>query len=113
MKTVQPILLLISIMALVVGSNAKTAVGTLEGTVIDLQGKGIAGATVMIQSSDGQHPHATRTDASGHFAFAHFATGQYDLRAYSGGSYSEWAKRITIRSQKPTQITLRISVSKS
>jgi hypothetical protein len=94
------------------GSWAKTTVGTLEGTVMDAHGKAIAGATVTIQTSDGQHPHATHTDAAGQFSFSRFAVGQYDLRAYSHGSYSNWAKRVLIRSHKSTQINLRISIPK-
>ena len=102
MKSLRSILIVVAILAFSFGAHAKTSVGTLEGTVID--------ATVTMQTSDGQHPHATRTDAGGRFAFAHFATGQYDLRAYSRGAYSEWARRVPIHSQKPTQITLRIVV---
>jgi protocatechuate 3,4-dioxygenase beta subunit len=93
-------------------SLAGVATGTLEGTVIDSQGKTLPGATVTIQTSDGQHPHATRTDAKGRFEFARFETGQYDLRAYYKGSYSDWAKRVTIRSKKSTPITLRIGGAK-
>jgi hypothetical protein len=110
MKSLRSILIVVAILAFSFGAHAKTSVGTLEGTVIDAHGSAIAGATVTMQTSDGQHPHATRTDAGGRFAFAHFATGQYDLRAYSRGAYSEWARRVPIHSQKPTQITLRIVV---
>jgi hypothetical protein len=108
MKSLRPILIVVAVLAFSLGLHARTSVGTLEGIVIDAHGDGIAGATVTMQTSDGQHPHATRTDAGGRFAFAHFATGQYDLRGYSRGVYSEWAKRIPIHSQKATQITLRI-----
>jgi ABC-type sulfate transport system substrate-binding protein len=113
MKSLRPILTVLAILAFSFSSHAKTSVGTLEGMVVDAHGNSIAGATVTMQTSDGQHPHATRSDADGRFAFAHFATGQYDLRAYSRGVYSEWAKRIPIHSQKPTQITLRIVVSQA
>jgi hypothetical protein len=63
---------------------------------------------VTIQTSDGLHPHATHTDANGHFQFTRWMTGQYDLRAYSNGVFSEWEKRIMIRSNKTTKITLRL-----
>ena len=72
------------------------------------QGKPVAEASVTIQTSDGLHPHATRTDANGHFHFALWQTGQYDLRAYSNGMFSEWDKRIMIRSNKTTKITLHL-----
>ncbi len=89
-------------------TTAKVTTGTLEGTVLDSHGKALSGATVTIQTSDGRHPHATRTDARGHFEFLRFEVGQYDVRAYINGSYSDWAKRVVIRSMKPNSITLRI-----
>src|SRR5579862_3587329 len=90
--------------------DAKVSVGTIEGEVIDAQSQPVAGASVTIQTSDGQHPHATHTDAAGHFQFARFETGQYDLRAYFKGAYSDWAKRVPLHSHKSTEITLRISL---
>lgn len=92
-------------------SFARVATGTLEGTVLDARGRAISGATVTIQTSDGTHPHVTHTDGSGHFAFVRFAVGQYDLRAYLNGSYSDWAKRIAIRSKRPAAVTLQIKSS--
>jgi hypothetical protein len=113
MKMLPPLLALLLMGALSTGMQAKTPVGILQGTVVDTQGKAIAGATVTIQTSDGRHPHATRTDAAGQFSFTRFAVGQYDLRAYYQGSSSDWAKRISIGSHKPTQITLRIPPPKT
>lgn len=91
-----------------VATAQKVPIGTLEGMVLDGQGKPVPEASVTIQTSDGLHPHATRTDANGHFQFARWETGQYDLRAYSKGVFSEWDKRIMIRSNKTTKITLRL-----
>lgn len=89
-------------------SAQKVPIGTLAGTVLDAGGKPVADASVTIQTSDGLHPHATHTDASGHFQFARWMTGQYDVRAYANGAFSEWDKRVMIRSNKTTQITLRL-----
>ena len=85
----------------------------MAGTVLDSMGRPIAGASVTIQTSDGQHPHATHTDSSGQFQFVRFEIGQYDLRAYSGGKYSAWVKRVMIRSGKVTRITLRITCKRA
>lgn len=75
---------------------------------MDAQGKAVPEASVTIQTSDGLKPHATHTDASGHFEFARFDAGQYDVRAYSDGQFSDWSKRIVIRPKKTTEITLRM-----
>jgi Carboxypeptidase regulatory-like domain len=92
--------------------QAKAATGSLEGTVLDSQGKPVSGALVTIQASYGAHPHVTHTDASGHFEFSHFAAGQYDLRAYYSGSYSDWSKRVPLRTTKNDPVTLQIAASK-
>jgi protocatechuate 3,4-dioxygenase beta subunit len=82
--------------------------GTVEGTVFDGHGKTVTNASVTIQTSDGMHPHATHTDSNGHFEFTRWDAGQYDLRAYSNGVFSDWAKRTVIRPKKTTEITLRL-----
>lgn len=93
-----------------VTANAQFAggLGTVEGTVFDVQGKAVTNASVTIQTSDGRSPHATHTDASGHFEFTRWEAGQYDLRAYSDGVFSDWAKRTVIRPKKTTEITLHL-----
>jgi len=102
------ILLAFLAIGLAAATQAKIATGTMAGTVLDAHGKAIAGATVTMQTSDGTRPYATHTDANGHFEFARYRTGEYDLRAYSKGSFSGWTKRISIRSGKTTEITLRM-----
>ena len=100
--------LAIATLALVAAAQQPVPIGTLEGTVLDGKGKPVPDASVTIQTSDGLHPHATHTDSSGHFQFTRWETGQYDLRAYANGSFSEWNKRIMIRRNKTTKITLRM-----
>jgi hypothetical protein len=82
--------------------------GTVAGTVLDAHGKPVSEASVTIQTSDGLKPHATHTDSSGHYEFARFDAGQYDLRAYSKGQFSDWSKHIVIRPKKTTEVTLRM-----
>jgi len=108
MKLLSALLIIPVLLAVPVAHPAGVPLGTLQGVVVDAHGKAVAGATVTIQTSDGQHPHATRTDAHGRFEFARFETGQYDLRAYWRGAYSDWAKRVVIHAHKPTQISLQI-----
>jgi hypothetical protein len=102
------VVLLAASLAFAAAAGGRVPVGTLAGVVLDAQGKTVNDASVTIQTSDGLKPHATHTDANGRFEFTRWATGQYDLRAYSNGAFSEWAKRILIRSNKTTTITLRL-----
>lgn len=99
--------------AMLLFASAATAqfahgLGTVAGKVVDEHGKPVADASVTIQTSDGLYPHATHTNASGHFEFARFSAGQYDVRAYAKGVFSEWSKRVILRPKKTTDLTLRL-----
>lgn len=112
MKRWMLVLLCIAVLGVAVAGYARVAIGTLAGTVLDAQSRPVARATVTMQSSDGQRPNATHTDASGRFEFARFRTGQYDVRAYANGVFSDWTKRVLIRPNKTTEITLRLPAAK-
>jgi uncharacterized GH25 family protein len=99
---------LIAVFALATPSPAHVTNGTLAGIVVDAHGKPVPHATVTMQSSFGDRPNATHTDAQGRFQFARYRTGQYDLQAYAKGSFSPWLRRITIRSRRTTKVTLRM-----
>jgi hypothetical protein len=101
-------LLVVAALGMAATAGANGPVGELKGTVLDSKGQPVADATVTMQSSDGKHPYATHTDASGHFDFARFETGQYDLRAYAKGMFSDWTKRVSIRYKKTAEVTLRM-----
>jgi hypothetical protein len=101
-------LLMIAALGLATTVYARGPIGDLTGTVLDSKGKPVADATVTMQTSDGKRPYATHTDAAGRFKFTRYETGQYDLRAYSNGMFSDWAKRISIHSKKTTEVTLRM-----
>ena len=79
------LLLALSILLMIFASAAAAqfahGLGTVAGRVVDEHGKPVENASVTIQTSDGLHPHATHTDANGHFEFTRFDAGQYDVRA--------------------------------
>lgn len=95
-------------LSLAIATSARVRVGTLAGVVLDANGKPVPHATVTMQSSFGDRPNATHTDADGRFEFARYLTGQYDLQAYANGSFSPWVKRITIRSDHTTNVVLHM-----
>jgi hypothetical protein len=101
-------LLLVLGLAAALPAQNLVGLGTLEGQVLDAHGRPVADASVTIQTSDGLHPHATHTDANGHFQFQRYSAGQYDVRAYSRGSFSDWNKRLVIRPKKTTDIILTL-----
>jgi hypothetical protein len=101
-------ILITALLTLAIAASARVHVGTLSGVVLDANGRPVPHATVTMQSSFGDRPNATHTDAEGRFEFARYLTGQYDLQAYANGSFSPWLKRITIRSNRTTNVTLHM-----
>ena len=99
---------LAAILALAAGSYARELLGAISGSVVDSHGNPVEGATVIIQTSDGEHPHATHTDAKGHFEFTRYSVGLYDLRGSIYGVFTEWSRRVAIRAGKTTQVTLHL-----
>jgi Carboxypeptidase regulatory-like domain len=99
---------LAAMLVLAACSMARESVGSLAGTLLDSHGNPVQGATVFIQTSDGQHPHVTRTDADGHFAFERYSVGQYDVRASIYSVFTEWSRRVLIRANRTTRITLHL-----
>ncbi len=97
-----------AILALATAALAAESLGTLSGTMVDSHGHPVEGATIIIQTSDGQHPHATHTDASGHFEFTRYTPGQYDVRGSIYGVFTDWTRRVVIRGDRTTQITLHL-----
>jgi hypothetical protein len=110
MRRVVLILVVSAAMGFATNARAQFAagLGTIAGTVLDAQGKPVQDASVTIQTSDGQHPHATHTDDKGHFEFTRYDSGQYDLRAYANGVFSEWTKHAVVKPTKTTEITLTL-----
>lgn len=107
MRQITFIVVLLGLLAIPATSSAEP-VGNLAGVMVDSHGNPVANGVVVMQTSDGLHPHATHTDSNGHFEFNRFSTGQYDLRGSLYGVFTEWSRRILIRSNKTTQITLRL-----
>jgi hypothetical protein len=82
--------------------------GTLAGNVLGADDAPAAGARVTIQQADGHHPHATLTDAQGHFEFPLLRPGPYDVRAYSKGVWTGWQHHVIVRANKTTTLTLHL-----
>ncbi len=90
-------------------SPAKERVGTIVGVVLDADGNPAGGARITIQESgNGDHPHATQAGPDGRFSFERISVGDYDLRAYFQGTWSEWLRNALVRPDRETTLTLRI-----
>lgn len=99
---------LAAILAFSAASHAHYALGNLDGTVVDSHDHPVADAVVIIQTSDGEHPHATHTDADGKFLFQRYSPGPYDLRASIYSIFTDWSRRVMIHGGRTTHIVMHL-----
>jgi hypothetical protein len=89
------------------GSASKSA-ATIEGRVLDANGKPVPAAAVTCQSAAGIRPRIVHTDARGHYSVTGLKQDAYDLRATSNGAYSDWEKNVPLKKGQTKEVTLRL-----
>jgi hypothetical protein len=109
----------IEVTPLLVSAQAKTPAATsdkahppqLSGTVVDASGAVIAGATVLIRSSDGAVQRATQSDANGSFSISGLSVGDYRLVVSSPGFETKEVPVTigTTEASAPLHISLAVS----
>ena len=87
--------------------------GTIGGQVLNASGKPVAGAHVMVQTTDGHHIETATTNAQGHFWVAALPEGQYDVRAFYDGHVSEWRQGVWVAPGEQTNVLLHLSPQRS
>lgn len=79
----------------------------IDGTIQDNTGKPIAGATVILQRSEGSATQQTSSDSSGKFRFASVEAAAYTLKADAPGYYSS-SYDFILRARQP--VTLDVAM---
>lgn len=89
-------------------SSASKTAATIEGRVLDANGKPVPAAAVTCQSAAGIRPRIVHTDAKGHYSIPGLKQDAYDLRATSSGAYSDWEKNVPLKKGQTKEVTLRL-----
>lgn len=89
-------------------SSASKTAATIEGRVLDANGKPVPAAAVTCQSAAGIRPRIVHTDARGHYSIPGLKQDAYDLRATSNGAYSDWEKNVPLKKGQTKEVTLRL-----
>ena len=82
--------------------------GTLAGIVLGQNGKLVAHAAVVCQSSGGISPRVVYTDVNGRFTITGLRQDNYDVRASANGFYSDWEKNIVVRNGQTREVTVEL-----
>src|SRR5262245_54776757 len=83
---IMPATLTLCLALLATSAGAQTATtGTIEGTVADVTGAVVPGATVKVASPNLIRPQVTVTDGQGHYRFANLPPGKYAVPVEANG----------------------------
>jgi hypothetical protein len=81
---------------------------TIMGMVLDSDGRPVANASVMCQTSSGMKPRVVHTDKGGKFFITGLKQESYDLRATRSGAYSDWERNMPLRKSQTKDVTLQL-----
>jgi hypothetical protein len=86
-----PATLTLCLALLATSAGAQTATtGTIEGTVADVSGAVVPGATVKVASPNLIRPQVTVTDGQGHYRFANLPPGKYAVSVEANGGFAKF-----------------------
>src|SRR4029077_5069803 len=88
-------------------ATSAAAQSTVEGVVVDGDGKAIAGTTVVIQRADGGSRLKTKSDAAGRFQFPAVEAGSQALNAEATDYYPS-RYEFVLRPRQPLSITIEL-----
>jgi len=89
-------------------ATSAAAQSTVEGVVVDGDGKAIAGTTVVIQRADGGSRLKTKSDAAGRFQFPAVEAGSQALNAEATDYYPS-RYEFVLRPRQPLSITIELN----
>jgi carboxypeptidase family protein len=81
---------------------------TITGMVLNSDGRPVANASVICQTSSGMKPRIVHTDKSGKFFITGLKQESYDLRATRSGAYSDWERNMPLRKSQTKDVTLQL-----
>ena len=103
LRVLSSLLFLAALLAISVAAQS-----TVEGVVVDADGKAIAGTTVVIQRADGGSRLKTKSDAAGRFQFPAVEAGSQALNAEATDYYPS-RYEFVLRPRQPLSITIELN----
>jgi carboxypeptidase family protein len=101
---------LLSLLLLSGSTPAQSSTSSVGGTVVDPQGKAVAGATVTLTSGDTNSVRTATVGENGSFLFNLVQPGQYQLEASAAGFKKAVIKDVRALVARPTDVTVELEV---
>lgn len=94
----------VSVLATTGSALAQSSYGTVAGSVTDITGAAVPGATVTLKSRDTGETRIVRTNSSGGFFVESVGTGHYDVSAEASGFSKTTAENILVSPSVVTSV---------
>lgn len=89
---------------------AAFAQGSIEGTITDAKGKGVANVSVTVVGANGKAVATVKTDADGAYMFENIAAGKYKIAAYGApGLDSAFNENVIVEDNDATTVDLTLA----
>ena len=106
-----PLLVCLFIVAQLISANAQvTATGSISGTVADLRGQMIQGATITATNGTGLKRVAVSSD-KGEFAITNLAPGNYTITIAATGFATQERSGVAVAAGVPAQLTFALPIA--
>ena len=91
-------------------AQSSAAMGSIQGVVLDPQGRPIPGIQLVIRNTDFVTARAVITDGSGHFAAMFLPAGPYSVQVTADGFELKKPLRIGVGANSNTNLEMRLAV---
>ena len=102
--------LLLPVSTTALHAQTTSDMATIEGTVLDPDGKAIVSAAIVVRNALSGDVRATVSDASGHFVVDLLIVGSYEVEASAPGFAISRRSAVQISAGKPISITFNLAV---
>ncbi len=105
--------IIFTIAAFLLFAAAAFAQGSVEGTITDAKGKGVANVSVTIVGADGKPVATVETDEDGAYTFEGIAAGKYKIATYGAKGYkSAFRDDVVVSDDETTTVDIMLTPAK-
>src|SRR5215212_9223266 len=111
LRIVNLVMLALAMVALSVGAAlAQTSTtGTIEGTVVDLNGAAVPGVTVTVSSPNLIRDQSGQSDDQGHYQILNLPPGRYTVSVAANAGFAEFIrKEVEVNLSKTSMVEVKL-----
>ena len=107
-------IIIFTIAAFLLFASAAFAQGSIEGTITDAKGKGVANVSVTVVGANGKPVATVKTDADGYYTFDEIDAGKYRVAAYGAKGFdSAFQENVVVEDDDVATVDLKLAAESS